>query len=548
MDAAKNQICVKSSLWTVPNSVNQCPICLEDAGSVTICSQGDATLCSTCFDSQFEKLLSCPSCRTALPDRHTAAFSHKSKLIALNNSDFGCTADGCDWKGGYNLLDEHMKSCKPQEIDCKFDCGEKLPRGKMKNHKLECRKRPYKEGNLETNFETALEAKKLKTECLEFLTDKPLTQSEKNSLLDRLCRVYPCVIDAALTETSSSGVSGSATDAAANLRCQYQCGLIATTQKEFVSHFSVCPLRPVMCRHCSQSEQSKNLIAHEKGCKQRLVSCNFCDSSIYQGDITPHLEYCFNYPIDCNLCHNNIIRSQLKTHLKSACLQRSVTCNRCFDTTTAAQLDAHEQGCRFLQEIILPASSTNTAVTLVPQPGAIGSFYQPKDCSGDTSTIYLALSSQEFIAYLTRMKNDVVDETHQHPPFDSKDTLRCQYAGSPSTIYTGKGYYPIHAGMGRYRSLWSINIYQSPKTRKHHDGVWTSMEILNAHNQKIALLNQFEPAWGDPSCGEKMCVNNEHSNLSTGYLKVWEEARVLSHEFPSNLILVRFRHDQQHKK
>ncbi|WP_230460243.1 hypothetical protein, partial [Sansalvadorimonas verongulae] len=113
-----------------------------------------------------------------------------------------------------------------------------------------------------------------------------------------------------------------------------------------------------------------------------------------------HFEYCVGYPVNCTLCHNAVPRSQLDQHRESECLQRLVDCDRCFETFTVAELNTHKQGCRFMQNMTLLASSANAPVTLVPQPGAIGSIYQPEDSQRDSSTIYLALPYNKFQKYL----------------------------------------------------------------------------------------------------------------------------------------------------
>ncbi len=530
-----NTVSINGTYWAAPETVKQCPLCLDDAGSVTICEVGDAALCSPCFNSKFNALKKCPTCRKALPERAIAAFTRRAGILLLNNTQFRCTTGGCDWTGGYKSLGEHAESCMSQKMDCDYDCGKELPRGKMEAHRRECRKRPYTEGNLETDFETLSEVKKLKTMCLE--AKKTKTKTETSAFLDRLIKVFPLVTDAALKESSPSTLSGSSANATVNISCKYQCGFIANTLRDLASHFSVCPRQPLDCRHCSKSEYRKNLSSHEEGCNLRPISCTHCDMSVQQGSMVQHFESCISYPLTCNLCHNNIARSRLKKHKASECQQRHVdNCMRCFGTIKAVQLGTHKLYCQFMKEIVLPASSTNAAVTLAPQQDAVGPFYQPKYCPNDSSTIYLALPIEQFIRYLASKRTDVSEEP-TFPPFESKSRLRCQYAGSKSIV-----------SVGSCDEGWKIEIIQpyDPNVTRRHHHVWTDMEILDAHNQTVAPLMQCVPA-ADSEGGVKICVNALRPEDADGYLKHQQGSTVRSHRFPSGLALLRFRHDKQKK-
>ncbi|MTI12157.1 hypothetical protein E1189_03730 [Sansalvadorimonas verongulae] len=75
--------------------------------------------------------------------------------------------------------------------------------------------------------------------------------------------------------------------------------------------------------------------------------------------------------------------------------------------------------------------------------------------------------------------------------------------------------------------------------------VWTNMDILDIQNQKVAHLVQLRPT-ADSEGGVKVCIN-AHPNHSDGHLKEdgGQKANVLSHQFPSDLMLVRLQHDKQ---
>ena len=141
----------------------------------------------------------------------------------------------------------------------------------------------------------------------------------------------------------------------------------------------------------------KMLTNHQERCDQRPVDCEYCGATLHQGSMAAHFNTCINYPVNCTLCHNNIARSQLAEHQASLCPGRTVTCDRCLESTTAGELQTHKESCRFMQTIILPAYGENPAAVLVPQPDARGPFYQEDSPTADTSTIYMAMPQKRFL-------------------------------------------------------------------------------------------------------------------------------------------------------
>ncbi|WP_196221170.1 zf-TRAF domain-containing protein, partial [Sansalvadorimonas verongulae] len=195
------------------------------------------------------------------------------------------------------------------------------------------------------------EAKKLKAECLEMAANQPQTPGKIKEFADRMIRFYPLVLAAALKETSEPGLTTPAATTTSKILCPYQCGYKANSHKEFSSHFSECPYQPISCRHCSKTVQRKDIIDHEEECNLRPVNCTFCDEDMLLESMAEHFEYCDGYPVNCTLCHNAVPRSKLYRHKKLECLQRLVDCDRCFETCTATELNAHKQGCRFMQNM-----------------------------------------------------------------------------------------------------------------------------------------------------------------------------------------------------
>ncbi|WP_155158221.1 zf-TRAF domain-containing protein, partial [Sansalvadorimonas verongulae] len=153
------------------------------------------------------------------------------------------------------------------------------------------------------------ESKKLKDECLEMAANRRQTRGKIKELADRLIRLYPLVLDAALKETPESGLTAPAATTTSNMPCHYQCGFIANSHKEFSSHFSECPYQPISCRHCSKTVQRKDIIDHEEECNLRPVNCTFCDEDMLLESMAEHFEYCDGYPVNCTLCHNAVPRS-----------------------------------------------------------------------------------------------------------------------------------------------------------------------------------------------------------------------------------------------
>ncbi|MTI14985.1 hypothetical protein E1189_18460 [Sansalvadorimonas verongulae] len=456
-------------------------------------------------------------------------------MLALNNSRFNCMSKECGWSGGYHELDEHTLSCSKKPVDCDYGCGTSVPEPKLEAHKQQCRKRPYREGNLAADYETVMEAKQLETECLEAAGHQSTPQS-KQELADRLIRLYPLVLKAALKGASEANQAMSIATTTSSVPCSYQCGFMANTPKELHSHYTECAYRPFPCRHCTSVVPRRDLLDHEEKCEQRPISCFYCTSYIFQGSTAQHFLDCIGYPVNCVLCNHYLARSKLLEHQATACPQRPVNCDRCFEATTAVELDTHKQGCLFMQKIILPVSSANAAVTLVPQPNATGPVYQPEGCQGDSSVIYLALSHEKFQRFMHCQKEDIYDDILSNPLFISKDYIKCRYAESPSTIS------PLFRS---YYEAWGLKVVQPIDTRKHRF-VWTNMDILDTQNQKIAHLMQVQPA-PDSEGGVKICVNAPHANNAEAILKKKDEqeAKVLSHKFPSDLMLIRLQHDKK---
>ncbi|MTI11953.1 hypothetical protein E1189_02600 [Sansalvadorimonas verongulae] len=300
-------ISINGTRWGVPDTVTECPICQDNAASVIICKRGHK-ICVPCFDSQFDRLENCLVCRKELGDRKTAQFTREGGLLTLRNAHFNCMNKGCGWSGGYHELDKHNLFCSKKPVDCDYGCGTSVPKSELETHKQQCRKRPYREGNLAADYETVMEARQLKTECLE-AAGHQLTAKSKQELADRLIRLYPLVHYAALKEVSEANQAMSAGTIKRNPLFSHQCGFITSDPEEFFSHFFDCANKPLSCRHCTSLVPRRDLFDHEAKCEQRPLNCLYCDSFVPQESMMQHFLDC--YPVDCESCNNDPNRSEL---------------------------------------------------------------------------------------------------------------------------------------------------------------------------------------------------------------------------------------------
>ena len=102
-------------------------------------------ICKTCLD-QFKQTNSqhdkCPHCRKVL-----SSFEDKRSCQAIISLKVRCsfTKHGCTWEGELKLYEEsHQHKCSFQPTEC-CDCGEEVPKQRLKRHSLdECKKRKVK--------------------------------------------------------------------------------------------------------------------------------------------------------------------------------------------------------------------------------------------------------------------------------------------------------------------------------------------------------------------------------------------------------------------
>ena len=130
----------------------ECPICLliiRDPHQVICCGN---SFCHSCIQQIRDSNKHCPTCnKVGFSD-----FPDKKLERSLNTFKVYCShkRDECEWTGELGRLDEHLNKspmpgkeldgCQFVEIDCLYECGDKLQRQYMPSHLTEnCPKRPF---------------------------------------------------------------------------------------------------------------------------------------------------------------------------------------------------------------------------------------------------------------------------------------------------------------------------------------------------------------------------------------------------------------------
>lgn len=495
-------ISIQERRWLTPTTITQCSVCQVDAGSVTICKLGHR-ICSQCFDNNYEKFTHCPECRNKKGSKDLAGFTVAGGKRILQDSSFGCTAKGCTWSGSYDQLGDHIKSCTDNKVNCPYKCDKQFTPREFDEHKKNCSKRPHKEGNFEATFETIQAAKKLKLDCQTASSQPPPLQEANDELHSRLLAIFPQVLNAALKEPNP--------ESPPFISCVYGCGQGVENEPEKINlHQSLCPNVPSPCTLCELPVKKVDITDHLKDCPKCPVSCRYCDINMQRSELDSHWKYeCDRFPAKCFACHAEVIRSELDKHENYECLQNPMSCTRCLESTTVS----HRRSCRFIQKLILPASTNNAAVTLHPQPGSSGSVYQPECDISDAFSIYLALPAQKFKRYLNFRNLNSIQDTYDHPLFESKNRIKCTYARED--FYINPKYYSYHKS-------WSLSVRYIGDSRSNK--LWTSVDILDTQNQQIAYL-ELESQQKN-SDAKKICIKC-NGNSDSMFLKKEQAQKVL---------------------
>ncbi|MCL6270284.1 hypothetical protein M3P05_10160 [Sansalvadorimonas sp. 2012CJ34-2] len=510
--ARQNAITIHGTYWSAPDTVSLCPICVNDAGSVNTCSSCGVTICKGCFDEgALERLKHCPQgCdQASLLDRTAAESSIALGKKMLNSTRFNCVSQGCTWSGGYDELDDHRQSCGSKK-KCDFGCGEEHPSETMAEHRQVCVYRPCQEGNLKTNYKTLEEIKAVKRKIEQSSEEELQSKALKIELFDRMMRVYPLAVEAALKDPEPSHLP-QMTVTVLNQPCGYECGYIATSCEELSTHYQRCPNKTLYCRHCGEAVQQKKLAGHETSCDQRPINCTFCTVSILQGTMSDHIKTCISYPVNCSLCLNDIARSQLAEHKADECSSRPITCDKCLEPTTPGELSVHKQGCRFTQPICLSAKTRNP-ITLLPQPDSIGPFYLQRD--SDDSTIYMAFPLEKLF-----------NVSNCNTIFPEK--MKCRYAGKPAEMseYSSD-----------YREVWQLHLNQKCTSRyESNEVIETYFDLLDENQNELAYFKMHYH-------GNKKVYVNYPSNEGKADLDFATVRVLLQNQSPESAIgLIRIR-------
>ena len=130
----------------------ECPVCLltiREPHQVTCCGY---SFCQSCIQQIKDKNKPCPTCKK----EGFSDFSDMRLRRVLYTLKVHCShqKDGCEWTGELGQLDAHLNEdpepekqvngCQFIEIDCLYECGDRLQRCYIQKHQTElCTKRPF---------------------------------------------------------------------------------------------------------------------------------------------------------------------------------------------------------------------------------------------------------------------------------------------------------------------------------------------------------------------------------------------------------------------
>ena len=130
----------------------ECPVCLltiREPHQVTCCGY---SFCRSCIQRIKDKNKPCPTCKkegfSDFPDMRLKRALYALKVHCSHRKD------GCEWMRELGQLDAHLNEdpesekqlngCQFVEIDCLYECGDRLQRRYMHKHQTElCTKRPF---------------------------------------------------------------------------------------------------------------------------------------------------------------------------------------------------------------------------------------------------------------------------------------------------------------------------------------------------------------------------------------------------------------------
>ena len=130
----------------------ECPVCLltiREPHQVTCCGY---SFCHSCIQRIKDKNKPCPTCKkegfSDFPDKRLKRALYALKVHCSHQKD------GCEWMGELGQLYAHLNEdpepekqlngCQFVEIDCLYECGDRLQRCYMHKHQTElCTKRPF---------------------------------------------------------------------------------------------------------------------------------------------------------------------------------------------------------------------------------------------------------------------------------------------------------------------------------------------------------------------------------------------------------------------
>lgn len=268
-----------------------CPIgkqILEDPVKILCYNSncGSHSYCRACIVTWLlnDERRRCPICKTELEFDIDKLPKDYITYNCINEFDVKCKNfhDNCQWKGKLKEMENHLKKCDFEEINCiNRGCSERFLRSNLGLHldqcphyliKCELCNENVKRVNVENHNISECQMKLVNCEyCQNILLRKDLDDHWKKDCLE-----YPIVC-----KNSDCQVS-------IKRKCQHVhddiCEFIKVSclqcteyilRKDISEHLIICPLSEKSCSHCKNIFKNKDIGEHEKICEEKLIDCEF---------------------------------------------------------------------------------------------------------------------------------------------------------------------------------------------------------------------------------------------------------------------------------
>ena len=125
---------------SIPESLS-CPVCLLPFRDPHLLDCCGAKYCSPCIDRVKASGQACPLCKQQF---NTMLDKKKQRKVLGLKVRCSRKKDGCEWEGELRHLDYHEREeCVWGLVECRYHCGERLPRRQLAEHEQDvCSQRP----------------------------------------------------------------------------------------------------------------------------------------------------------------------------------------------------------------------------------------------------------------------------------------------------------------------------------------------------------------------------------------------------------------------